>query len=217
MRIILLGPPGVGKGTQAKLLSARYALPQISTGDMLRAACLSGSKLGQEVKAIMESGALVPDPLILDLVRARLTEPDCQNGFLLDGFPRTLVQAQAVTDSGILIDTVIELFLSDEKIISRLSGRRVHVASGRVYHVTENPPKESNRDDLTGEPLIQREDDREEIIAKRLLVYREQTAPLIEYYRGQSTLPNGPSYRQINAEGGVSEITKRIIEALQIG
>ena len=186
MKLILLGAPGVGKGTQAKFIMEKYQIPQISTGDMLRDAVRAGTELGEKVKAVMDSGALVTDEIIIDLVKARIQKDDCANGFLFDGFPRTIPQAQALEDQGIEIDRVIEITVLDEEILSRLSGRRVHEPSGRVYHITYNPPKREGFDDLTGEHLIQRDDDQEETIKERLIVYREQTAPLVDFYRQKS-------------------------------
>ena len=186
MKLILLGAPGVGKGTQAKFIMEKYQIPQISTGDMLREAVRAGTELGEKVKAVMDSGALVTDEIIIDLVKARIQKDDCANGFLFDGFPRTIPQPQALEDQGIEIDRVIEITVLDEEILSRLSGRRVHEPSGRVYHITYNPPKREGFDDLTGEHLIQRDDDQEETIKERLIVYREQTAPLVDFYRQKS-------------------------------
>tara|TARA_B100002052_G_scaffold293027_1_gene315523 strand:+ start:51 stop:698 length:648 start_codon:yes stop_codon:yes gene_type:complete len=186
VKLILLGAPGVGKGTQAKFIMEKYQIPQISTGDMLREAVRAGTELGEKVKAVMDSGALVTDEIIIDLVKARIQKDDCANGFLFDGFPRTIPQAQALEDQGIEIDRVIEITVLDEEILSRLSGRRVHEPSGRVYHITYNPPKREGFDDLTGEHLIQRDDDQEETIKERLIVYREQTAPLVDFYRQKS-------------------------------
>jgi adenylate kinase len=198
MRIVLLGCPGAGKGTQSRLITEHFHIPQISTGDMLRLEIASNTPLGKEVKEILAKGQLVSDNLMIELVKKRLQEPDCQKGFLLDGFPRTLKQAEALTDAGITLDYVIELSVSDEALIKRLSGRRIHPASGRVYHVDYQPPKNPNRDDLTGEPLIQRPDDHEETIRKRLSVYHEQTEPLIAYYLHISHGSNSPKYVKIN-------------------
>ena len=215
MRIILLGPPGAGKGTQAQLLMDRYGIPQISTGDMLRAAVKSGSELGQQVKAVMESGGLVSDDLIISLVKERITQDDCNHGFLFDGFPRTIPQAEALEEAGIAIDKVLEIVVPDEEIISRLSGRRVHPDSGRVYHVIHNPPKTEGLDDETGEPLIQRDDDKEETIAHRLSVYHDQTKPLVDFY--QSIAAQGgeaPDYVSVEGVGSVDDISKTILSAL---
>lgn len=210
MRIILLGAPGAGKGTQAQFLCQHYGIPQISTGDMLRAAVAAGTDLGVQAKAVMDAGGLVSDDLIIALVKERLTQPDCVNGCLFDGFPRTIPQAQAMVDSGIAVDHVIEIAVDDEEIVSRLSGRRVHPGSGRVYHVTHNPPKTEGVDDVTGESLIQREDDQEHTIRKRLAVYQEQTRPLVDFYQG---LP-GPRYHKIAGVGSVNDITARIRDSL---
>jgi adenylate kinase len=183
MRVILLGAPGAGKGTQAHFITSKFGIPQISTGDMLRAAVKAESPLGLQVKEVMASGGLVTDEIIIALVKARIKESDCANGFLLDGFPRTIPQAQAMVDAGINIDVVIEIQVDDEEIVGRLSGRRVHPGSGRIYHVRHNPPQIENRDNETGEPLVQREDDREDTVRKRLQVYHDQTKPLVEFYR----------------------------------
>ncbi|MBI4005805.1 MAG: adenylate kinase [Gammaproteobacteria bacterium] len=213
MKIILLGPPGAGKGTQANIIKRSFAIPQISTGDMLRAAVASGKPLGIKAKKIMDAGELVSDELILQLVKERITEDDCKAGYLFDGFPRTIAQAEGMRSSGIDIDFVVELQLDDEEIIKRMSGRRVHPGSGRTYHVIFNPPKVENLDDETGETLIQRNDDREETVRKRLEVYQGQTAPLIEYY---SRLAEGGSigYIRINAMGDVKKISEQILEQL---
>ena len=184
MRIILLGPPGAGKGTQAAYITDKYGIPQISTGDMLRAAVKAGSELGLKAKDIMASGGLVSDDLIIALVKERIQEPDCVNGFLFDGFPRTIPQAEALLSEGVSIDKVIEIHVADEEIIARLSGRRVHDGSGRVYHVSHNPPKQEGVDDVTGEPLVQREDDKEGTVRNRLDVYHDQTQPLVDFYQG---------------------------------
>ncbi|GAB6068051.1 adenylate kinase [Methylothermus subterraneus] len=183
MRMVLLGAPGSGKGTQAKLICERYGIAHISTGDMLRAAVQAGTELGRRVKAIMDAGELVPDAVVLALIEERIAQPDCAKGFLLDGFPRTLAQAEGLEALGIDLDYVIEIDVPDEEVVKRLSGRRVHPGSGRVYHLLYHPPKEDCKDDITGEPLIQRDDDREETVRKRLEVYRQQTAPLIDFYR----------------------------------
>lgn len=222
MRLILLGPPGAGKGTQAQRLCEAFGIPQISTGDMLRAAVSAGSDLGKRVKAVMDSGALVSDDIIIELVKERLAQPDCTKGFLFDGFPRTIPQADALAEAGVKIDAVVEIQVPDEEIIRRMSGRRVHPASGRTYHVEFNPPKVADVDDVTGESLIQRDDDREETVRERLAVYRAQTAPLVEYYRSQSKDDTGANKSQ-NAElryvavegvGEVQEIFDRIRKKL---
>lgn len=210
MRIILLGAPGAGKGTQAKFLCETYRIPQISTGDMLRAAVAAGSELGLQAKAIMDAGGLVSDDLIINLVKDRLQQADCANGCLFDGFPRTIPQAQAMVDAGIAVDHVIEIDVNEDEIVSRLSGRRVHPGSGRVYHVKYNPPKADGLDDETGETLIQRDDDREETVRKRLSVYQDQTQPLVEFYR---TL-EGPRYHCVAGVGSVADITQQIRDSL---
>lgn len=215
MRIILLGAPGAGKGTQAQFITTELGIPQISTGDMLRAAVKAGSELGRQVESVMNSGGLVTDEIIIALVKERITEPDCANGFLLDGFPRTIPQAQAMVDAGIDIDRVIEIRVSDEEIVKRLSGRRVHPESGRIYHVEHKPPAREGLDDETGEALVQRDDDREETVRKRLAVYHEQTRPLVEFYDAQQAA--GASVRLISIDGqaDVQEIRKRLAAALQ--
>lgn len=208
MRIILLGPPGAGKGTQAKVIMETYGIPQISTGDMLRAAVKSGSELGMQVKAVMDSGALVSDDLIISLVKERIQQSDCENGFLFDGFPRTIPQAEALVDAGIKIDKVLEIIVPDDEIVSRLSGRRVHLASGRVYHVVHNPPVKEGIDDETAEPLIQRDDDKEETVLRRLAVYHEQTEPLVNFYKSQE----GDTAECLSVEGvgSVEDISSRV-------
>jgi len=210
MRIILLGPPGAGKGTQAQFICEQFAVPQISTGDMLRAAVAAGTPLGQQAKAIMDAGGLVSDDIIIGLVKERLSESDCQAGCLFDGFPRTIPQAQAMVDEGIEIDHVLEIAVSDEEIITRLSGRRVHPGSGRVYHVEYNPPKQAGADDETGEALIQRDDDQEETVRNRLTVYHDQTRPLVDFYRDLE----GVEYHQLDGVGAVDEITRHIMSVL---
>ena len=216
MRIILLGGPGAGKGTQANFIKEKYNIPQISTGDMLRAAVKAGTELGKAAKKIMDEGGLVSDDIILGLVKERIAEPDCKNGFLFDGFPRTIPQAEALKEQGIDIDYVVEIDVPDEEIIKRMSGRRVHPASGRTYHVIFNPPKEEGKDDVTGEPLIQRDDDKEETVRKRLEVYHEQTEPLIEYYSrwAESGDAHAPKYVKVSGIGSVEEIRDRIFQAL---
>lgn len=214
MQIILLGAPGAGKGTQAKFISDHFNIPQISTGDMLRASVSKGTELGLKAKVLMEKGELVPDDLILDLVKDRISEKDCANGFLFDGFPRTLDQANALKDKGIKIDCVIEIMVGDDEIIQRMSGRRVHTASGRTYHIKYNPPKQENIDDETGEPLIQRPDDNEETVRKRLAIYHEQTSPLIDFYKKSSLVQNGNKYIQVNGVGDISTIQEQIKKAL---
>ncbi|HET8701998.1 MAG TPA: adenylate kinase [Nitrococcus sp.] len=216
MRMILLGPPGAGKGTQAAHICRSYGIPQISTGDMLRAAVKAGTPLGREAKAVMETGGLVSDDIIVKLVKERIAQPDCANGFLFDGFPRTLAQADALRDERIHIDYVIELRLKDEEIVRRLSGRRVHPGSGRVYHRLHNPPKVDERDDVTGEPLVQRDDDREETVRERLRVYREQTQPLVAYYSAWAARGEvgAPRYLTVDGRGSVTEVQARIRAAL---
>src|SRR6185436_14705585 len=207
MRLILLGPPGAGKGTQAAHLREKYAIPQISTGDMLRAAVKAGTPLGLAAKKVMDSGQLVSDDIIIGLVKERLKEPDCAKGYLFDGFPRTIPQAEALKAVGVALDYVLEIDVPDTEIITRMSGRRVHPASGRTYHVKFNPPKAEGKDDATGEPLVQRDDDKEETVRKRLDVYRAQTKPLVDYYRKQS----GVKYRKISGVGPVDEISQRAV------
>lgn len=216
MRLMLLGGPGAGKGTQALKLMKTFHIPQISTGDMLRAAVASGSQIGKDVKKIMEEGRLVSDDIMIKLVAERLQQDDCKAGFLLDGFPRTIPQAQALRDANIPLDHVIEIAVDDEEIVRRISGRRVHPASGRVYHVISHPPKQEGLDDETQEPLVLREDDREEIIRKRLQIYTEKTAPLIEYYQAWAASgdPIAPKFHQISGEGSVEEINNRLLATL---
>lgn len=217
MKIILLGPPGSGKGTQAHYIKEEFGIPQIATGDMLRAAVEAGTALGKELKKIMESGELVADELILKLVKERVAEADCRNGYLFDGFPRTIAQAEGMQAFGIDVEFVVELAVDEETIIQRMSGRRIHPSSGRVYHVVFNPPRQENRDDMTGEPLIQREDDKETTVRKRLAVYHEQTSPLIEYYSkwAEKGDQGAPKYIRINGTGDVEEVGKTIIQALK--
>jgi adenylate kinase len=217
MRLILLGPPGAGKGTQAGFLREKFGIPQISTGDMLRAAVKAGTPLGVAAKKVMDSGQLVSDEIILGLVKERLKEPDCANGYLFDGFPRTIPQAEAMKAANVAIDFVLEIDVPDEEIVTRMSGRRVHPSSGRTYHVKFNPPKAEGRDDATGEPLVQRDDDREETVKKRLEVYRAQTRPLIDYYGKWAASGDGkaPKYRKIAGTGKVDEISSRALGALR--
>jgi len=216
MRLILLGGPGAGKGTQAAYITQRYGIPQISTGDMLRAAVKAGTPLGRAAKEVMDRGDLVSDDIIIGLVRERIQAADCRNGFLFDGFPRTIPQAEALKASGVALEHVVELAVDDAIIIDRMSGRRVHVASGRTYHVKFNPPKAAGRDDMTGEELIQREDDREDTVRKRLEVYHQQTEPLVEYYArwAASGDPKAPKYHRIDGLGKVEEVRDRIFAAL---
>lgn len=216
MKLILLGAPGAGKGTQAAFITQKYGIPQISTGDMLRAAVKAGTPLGLQAKGVMESGGLVSDELIIDLVKERIAQPDCVNGFLFDGFPRTIPQAEAMKQAGVQLDYVLEIDVPFDAIIERMSGRRSHPASGRTYHVKFNPPKAEGRDDLTGEPLVQRDDDKEETVRKRLQVYNDQTRPLVSYYsEWAGKEPSAaPKYRKISGTGSVEEITARALQAL---
>lgn len=217
MKLILLGPPGAGKGTQAKAICEKYSIPQISTGDMLRAAVRAETSLGIEAKKVMDTGELVSDDLILQLVRDRISEDDCASGYLLDGFPRTIAQAEGMKKLGIGVDFVVELQVADAEIIERISGRRIHLASGRVYHVKFNPPKTENLDDESGEPLIQRDDDTEQTVRKRLQVYHEQTAPLIDYYSDNEdkSSDDDPVLVRVNGSGDLNEISKNIFGLLQ--
>ena len=221
MRLILLGAPGAGKGTQAQFICEKFAIPQISTGDMLRAAVKAGTELGIAAKKIMDAGGLVSDDIIIGLVKDRLTQPDCSKGYLFDGFPRTIPQAQAMKDAGVPIDYVLEIDVPFDAIIDRMSGRRVHPASGRTYHVTFNPPKVDGKDDITGEALIQRDDDKEETVRKRLQVYNDQTRPLVEYYSTWATQSNAadkvkaPAYRKVSGTGNVDDITASIFAELK--
>ncbi len=216
MRVILLGPPGAGKGTQAQFICEKYAIPQISTGDMLRAAVKAGTELGLKAKDIMASGGLVSDDLIIALVKERIQEPDCANGFLFDGFPRTIPQAQAVVEAGIPVDHVVEIDVADEEIVSRLSGRRVHEPSGRIYHIEHNPPRKEGLDDVTGEPLVQRADDKEETVRHRLNVYHEQTQPLVNFYQEleKAQPQSAPKFSKVSGVGALEEVQKRLTEAL---
>ena len=215
MRIILLGAPGAGKGTQAQILKDKFNIPQISTGDMLRSAIKANTKLGLEAKQFMDSGALVPDQLIIELVKERIQDEDCKQGFLLDGFPRTIPQAEAMKQASISIDIVIEIDVPDNVIVERLSGRRTHLASGRIYHIQNNPPKIQDKDDITGEPLVQRDDDKKETILKRLDVYHSQTKPLVDYYSEWAASENkGLRYIKINGLGDVKDIQKTIFDQI---
>jgi adenylate kinase len=217
MRVILLGAPGAGKGTQANAIKEKFNIPQISTGDMLRAAVKAGTQLGLEAKKFMDSGGLVPDEVIIGLVKERIKDADCANGFLFDGFPRTIPQAEAMKQAGVGIDYVVEIDVPDEEIVKRMSGRRAHLPSGRTYHVIFNPPKVAGKDDLTGEDLVQREDDREETVKKRLEVYHSQTKPLVDYYSGWAAQGNGkaPKYVRVNGIGAVDSIRDSIFAALK--
>lgn len=213
MRLILLGAPGAGKGTQAQFISEQFSIPQISTGDMLRAAVKAGTEMGLKAKAVMASGALVSDEIIIGLVKERIEQADCENGFLFDGFPRTLIQAQSIIDAGVHIDHVLEIAVDDEEIVKRLSGRRVHAPSGRIYHVIYNPPQRAGLDDESGEELVQREDDREEVVRHRLEVYHSQTAPLIDFY-GNLSGAKAPAYHRVEGVGSVDEIKRQVLTAL---
>jgi adenylate kinase len=216
MRLILLGPPGAGKGTQAAFICSKYGIPQISTGDMLRAAVKAGTELGVAAKKVMDSGSLVSDEIIIGLVKERIAQPDCTNGFLFDGFPRTIPQAEAMKAAGVAIEAVLEIDVFDEDIIERMGGRRVHPGSGRTYHVLFNPPRIPGKDDITGEDLIQRDDDREETVRHRLAVYQSQTRPLVEFYEqwAASGDPRAPRYRRISGSGSVEDIRERAFAAL---
>lgn len=217
MRLILLGPPGAGKGTQAKFICEKYCIPQVSTGDMLRAAIKAGTLLGQEAKKVIDAGHLVSDDIVVNLVRERLLREDCRDGYLFDGFPRTIPQAEAIRVAGVPLDFVVEIEVNDAEIAERMSGRRVHLASGRSYHVKFNPPKVEGLDDVTGEPLIQRDDDLRETVLKRLQVYHSQTSPLVEYYSRWSATgdPAAPKVRRISGRGSVEEITRAVFATLE--
>ncbi len=214
MRVILLGAPGAGKGTQAGFITKQFGIPQISTGDMLRAAVKAGSPLGLKVKNVMETGGLVSDEIIIDLIKERIQQDDCANGFLFDGFPRTIPQAEALRDAGVAIDHVVEISVDDEEIIKRMAGRRFHAASGRTYHVEYNPPKVAGKDDETGEELVQRDDDKEETVRHRLEVYHEQTKPLVSFYQDMAAANGVPKYSAIAGVGSVDDITAKVMAAL---
>lgn len=214
MRIILVGSPGAGKGTQAQMIAKHFQIPQIATGDILRAAVKAGTPLGLSVKHMMDEGKLVPDELMIDIVRERIADPDCKNGFILDGFPRTMPQAQALHDHGVDLDHVLEVNVDDDEIIKRMSGRLTHGPSGRVYHREFNPPKQHGVDDHTGEALIQREDDKEETVRKRLAIYHQQTKPLLEYYQQLAKKDSSVKFAQVSGVGSVDEVGQRIIAAL---
>lgn len=213
MRLILLGAPGAGKGTQAQYITEKFGIPQISTGDMLRAAVKAQTDLGVQAKAVMDAGGLVSDDIIIGLVKERITEDDCANGFLFDGFPRTIPQAQSMVEAGVSIDHVIEIAVEDEEIVARLSGRRVHPGSGRIYHVQYNPPKQQGLDDDTGEALVQREDDQEDTVRKRLEIYHSQTSPLIDFYQDMVG-DESPAYHCVPGVGGVEDIRDAVLAAL---
>ena len=216
MRLILLGPPGAGKGTQAQFITDRFGIPQISTGDMLRVAIKAGTPLGVAAKKVMDAGQLVSDDIVIALVKERLARSDCASGYLFDGFPRTLPQAEAMKSAAVALDYVLEIDVPDEEIIARMGGRRVHLASGRTYHVRFNPPKAADRDDVTGEPLIQRDDDRADTVRKRLEVYHAQTRALVDYFTRWAATgdPRAPQYRRISGVGSVDEIRERALAAL---
>ena len=214
MRIILLGSPGSGKGTQAQFITQKYQIPQISTGDMLRAAVRAGTPLGVEAKKVMDAGGLVSDEIILGLISERIVETDCENGFLLDGFPRTIAQAEGLNTMGIAIDHVVEIAVEDDDIINRMSGRRVHAESGRSYHIEFNPPQQAGLDDVTGEPLVQREDDQEETVRKRLEVYHQQTKPLVDFYQSASR-SSAVKFSAVIGTGKVSDITAAVFSCLE--
>jgi adenylate kinase len=213
MRLILLGAPGAGKGTQAQYITEKYGIPQISTGDMLRAAVKAETELGLQAKEVMDAGGLVSDDIIIGLVKERIQDADCANGFLFDGFPRTIPQAQAMVDAGVDIDHVVEIAVEDDEIVARLSGRRVHPGSGRVYHLEHNPPRQEGVDDETGEPLVQRDDDQEDTVRKRLEVYHSQTSPLIDFYQNMVG-HEAPAYHCVEGVGGVEEIRDKVFSAL---
>jgi len=214
MRLILLGAPGAGKGTQAQFITEKYGIPQISTGDMLRAAVKAQTELGLKAKTVMDAGGLVSDDIIIGLVKERIQQADCANGFLFDGFPRTIPQAEAMVEAGVDLDHVVEIVVDDEAIVARLSGRRVHPGSGRVYHVEHNPPKREGLDDETGETLVQRDDDREETVRKRLEIYHSQTSPLVQFYQSMSG-PRAPAYHRVEGIGSVDAIREKVFAALE--
>ena len=214
MRVILLGAPGAGKGTQAKFITEKFGIPQISTGDMLRAAVKAGTELGLIAKSVMDSGGLVSDDLIINLVKERISQQDCKNGFLFDGFPRTIPQAEALVKAGVELDHVLEIAVEDEEIVQRIAGRRVHEASGRVYHTVYNPPKVEGKDDVTGEDLVQRKDDTEETVRHRLSVYHSQTKPLVDFYQKLAAAQGKPKYSHVEGVGSVESITAKVLEAL---
>ncbi|PKM31214.1 MAG: adenylate kinase [Gammaproteobacteria bacterium HGW-Gammaproteobacteria-11] len=214
MRVILLGAPGAGKGTQSQFICEHFGIPQISTGDMLRAAVKAGTELGKQVKQVMDSGGLVSDDLIIGLIKERITQSDCQNGFLFDGFPRTIPQAEALVDAGVQIDNVLEIAVDDEEIVQRLSGRRVHPGSGRVYHIQHQPPKVAGKDDVTGEDLVQRDDDSEATVRNRLKIYHDQTKPLVAFYQKLADAQGAPNCSRVEGIGSVEQITAKVMQAL---
>ena len=214
MRLILLGAPGAGKGTQAQFITEKYGIPQISTGDMLRAAVKAKTELGVKAKTVMDAGGLVSDDIIIGLVKERIKQADCANGFLFDGFPRTIPQAEAMVDAGVDLDHVVEIAVEDDAIVARLSGRRVHPGSGRIYHTEHNPPKQEGLDDETGEPLVLREDDQEDTVRRRLEIYHSQTRPLVSFYRSMSG-PRAPAYHRVGGVGSMDEIREAVFAALQ--
>ncbi|MBF6058752.1 adenylate kinase [Thiomicrorhabdus heinhorstiae] len=215
MKFILLGAPGAGKGTQAQFLTKEFDIPQISTGDMLRAAIKAGTELGKQAKAFIDEGKLVTDEIIIGMVKERIAQDDCKNGFLLDGFPRTVPQADALKDAGVAIDAVVEIDVADEVIVERMSGRRAHLASGRTYHVVYNPPKVEGKDDITGEDLVQRDDDKPEVVLDRLKVYHAQTAPLVDYYQGEAAANDALKYIKVDGTQSIEEVEKSILTALK--
>ena len=214
MRVILLGAPGAGKGTQSQFICEHFGIPQISTGDMLRAAVKAGTELGKQVKQVMDSGGLVSDDLIIGLIKERIAQADCQNGFLFDGFPRTIPQAEALVDAGVQIDNVLEIAVDDEEIVQRLSGRRVHPGSGRVYHIQHQPPKVAGKDDVTGEDLVQRDDDSEATVRNRLKIYHDQTKPLVAFYQKLADAQGVPKCSRVEGIGSVEQITAKVMQAL---
>ena len=217
MKLILLGPPGAGKGTQAKFICEKFGIPQISTGDMLRAAVKAGTELGKKAKSVMDAGDLVSDTLIIDLVKERIAQPDCTAGFLFDGLPRTTPQAEAVRDAGVSLDAIVEIQVPDEQIVDRMSGRRIHLASGRTYHIKHNPPKIEHKDDVTGDPLIQREDDKEETVRKRLAEYHRMTAVLAGFYKEMASKTAGrPEFIVVDGSRTIDEVTADIMEKLSV-
>lgn len=214
MRVILLGAPGAGKGTQSQFICKHFGIPQISTGDMLRAAVKAGTEMGLQVKQVMDSGSLVSDDLIIGLIKERIAQDDCQNGFLFDGFPRTIPQAEALKESGVKIDHVLEIAVDDEEIVERLSGRRVHPGSGRIYHISHQPPKVEGKDDVTGEDLVQRDDDTEATVRNRLKIYHQQTKPLVAFYQQLSDEQGTPKCSRVEGIGSVDQITGKVMQAL---